>query len=91
MRDAVERDRRARFRCGEPAQGRKRAREVAFRRSPIAILPANWTGMVVAGQPHGCLRVFYANTPIAGLPLLPMLIGRPLGVMTSCSIGRPAA
>ena len=33
----------------------------------------------------------YANKPIAGLPLLPTLIGRPLGVITSCSIGSPAA
>ena len=33
----------------------------------------------------------YAKTPIAALPLLPTVIGRPLGVMNSCSIGRPAA
>ncbi|MEA3208353.1 MAG: hypothetical protein QOE70_1410 [Chthoniobacter sp.] len=33
----------------------------------------------------------YANTPITGLALFPTVIGRPLGVMASCSIGRPAA
>ena len=34
---------------------------------------------------------YYANTPIAGFPLFPTDIGRPLGVITSSPIGRPAA